>query len=93
MAAILMTGADGRTALLAFSCLASLQAWDPQARPVPVSTVDAARAARHEGASALVLDLAGPVRVVVESADLAHLADGELLARTDVGYVWRNRRS
>src|SRR5687768_979439 len=36
MAAVLMTGADGRTALLAFSSVQTMAVWDPQARPVPV---------------------------------------------------------
>ncbi|MET0839832.1 MAG: SseB family protein, partial [Marmoricola sp.] len=35
MAAVLMTGQDGRTALLAFTGSASLQQWNPEARPVP----------------------------------------------------------
>lgn len=88
MAAVLMTGADGRTALLAFSGLDPMRSWDPQARPVAVSMFDAARAARSEGASAIVLDVAGPVRVVVEAEDLTHLADGERLVRTPHGYGW-----
>ncbi len=37
MAAVLMTGADGRRALLAFTGTDSLEAWDAAARPVPVS--------------------------------------------------------
>ncbi|MGH3322640.1 MAG: SseB family protein [Streptosporangiaceae bacterium] len=93
MAAVMMTGADGRRALLAFSSLATLRSWDPQARPVPVTTPDAARAARSEGASAIVLDVAGPVRVVIETDDLGHLADGEVLVRTNLGLVWSGGRS
>ena len=33
MAAVLMTGADGRQALLAFSSVASMAVWDAAARP------------------------------------------------------------
>ena len=36
MATVLMTGRDGRSALLAFTSTASLQRWNPEARPVPV---------------------------------------------------------
>ena len=57
MAAVFMTGADGRKALLTFSSVAALAAWNPVARPVPVWGREAARAALDEGASALLLDL------------------------------------
>lgn len=57
MAAVFMTGADGRKALLTFSSVALLEAWNPVARPVPVWGRDAARSALDEGASALLLDL------------------------------------
>lgn len=57
MAAVFMTGADGRKALLTFSSVAALQAWNPLARPVPVWGREAAQAALEEGASALLLDL------------------------------------
>jgi hypothetical protein len=73
MAAVLMTGHDGRTALLAFTCTASLEAWNPEARPVPVSARHAALAAVQEQAAALLLDVAGPVMFVVEGEDLRTL--------------------
>jgi hypothetical protein len=57
MAAVFMTGADGRKALLTFSSVAALEAWNPVARPVPVWGREAALAALDEGASALLLDL------------------------------------
>jgi len=57
MAAVFMTGADGRKALLTFSSCAALEAWNPVARPVPVWGREAAQAALDEGASALLLDL------------------------------------
>ncbi|MFL6090339.1 MAG: SseB family protein [Aeromicrobium sp.] len=57
MAAVFMTGADGRRALLTFSSVAALEAWNPLARPVPVWGREAAQAAVDEGASALLLDL------------------------------------
>ena len=66
MAAVLMRGADGRTALLAFTGLEAMRRWDPDARPVPVSAQVAARAALQDGAAALLIDVAGPVRFVAE---------------------------
>ena len=73
MAAVLMTGRDGRKALLAFTGTAALQAWDPSARPVPVTAGHAALSALQEQASALLIDVAGPVMFVVEGADLRAL--------------------
>jgi len=62
MAAVLMRGADGRLALLAFTGLEAMHRWDPDARPVPVPARTAALAAMQDGAEALLIDLAGPVR-------------------------------
>jgi len=71
MAAVLMTGKDGRTALLAFSSVAALSAWNPLARPVPVWGRDAMSAARDEGASAILLDLGSEHFVPLELHDLS----------------------
>jgi hypothetical protein len=91
MATVLLTGADGRQALLAFSSLATLTAWRADARPVPVSAVDAARAAISEGAAALLIDVAGPSMVAVEGADLEPLAAGWRLTEVgDGGAGWVN---
>ena len=83
MATVLMQGPGGRTALLAFTSLASMQAWRADSRPVPVAVAAAAQAARHDGADTLLVDVAGPVRFVVQDEDLAALAEGYRLA--DVG--------
>jgi hypothetical protein len=88
MAAVLMTGADGRTALLAFTSVATMTAWDPQARPVPVLGRDAARATQAEGAAALLLDLGSPSFSVIETADVEHLAAGHVMVRTPAGPAW-----
>ena len=71
MAAVLMTGKDGRTALLAFSSVATLEAWNPLARPVPVWGRDAVLAARDEGASAILLDLGTEHFVALELGDVS----------------------
>jgi hypothetical protein len=88
MATALLMGRDGRPALLAFTGLDSLRAWREDARPVPVTTALAARSAIQEGASALVLDVAGPTTYAVEGEVLEALARGWMLARTEQGLAW-----
>ncbi|WP_167736768.1 SseB family protein [Nocardioides sp. 1609] len=88
MAAVLVQGADGRRGLLGFSSTASLATWNPEVRPVPVTARTAALAAVQEGAAALLLDLAGPVRVVVEGDHLRALAAGWTLARVGADLAW-----
>jgi hypothetical protein len=88
MAAVLMTGADGRQALLAFSSVATMAAWDPKARPVPVLGKDAALATLDEGASAILLDLGTASFTVVEDEDVRHLAAGHRLVLSEAGAAW-----
>jgi hypothetical protein len=88
MATVLMRGRDGRTALLAFTGNGSLRSWDPQARPVPVTAARAAQAAVSDGAAALLVDVTGPVRFVVEGGDLNALADGYRLVRAGERWSW-----
>jgi hypothetical protein len=88
MATALLTGRDGRQALLAFTGLDTLAAWRPDARPVPVPASLAARSALQEGASALVVDVAGPTTYAVEGELLEGLARGWTLTRTDQGLAW-----
>jgi hypothetical protein len=88
MAAVMMRGRDGRNALLAFTGEDRLRQWNPDARPVPVSVTVAAQAAVQDGASALVLDVAGPVLFVVEEDDLQSLADGQTLIEVNGRYGW-----
>ena len=93
MAAVLMTGRDGRTALLAFTSTASLDRWarsyaGREARPVPVPARQAASAALQDQATALLLDVAGPVMFVVEGEDLESLAAGHRLVRLEDRWAW-----
>ncbi|WP_395658688.1 SseB family protein [Nocardioides sp.] len=88
MATVLLRGADGRLALLAFTGTGPLRAWNPDGRPVPVATALAARSAIQDGAAALVVDVAGPVRFVVEGDDLVRLAEGWTLARLGERSAW-----
>jgi hypothetical protein len=88
MATGLLTGRDGRRALLAFTGLDTLEAWRADARPVPVTAVLAARSAVQEGADALVVDVAGPTTYAVEGELLDGLARGWTLAHTGRGLAW-----
>ena len=88
MATVLMRGPGGRTALLAFTSLAAMQAWRADSRPVPVAVPAAAEAARHDGADTLLVDVAGPVRFVVQDDDLRALAEGYRLAELGGRLAW-----
>lgn len=88
MATVLLTGRDGRTALLAFTGLEAMRRWDPEARPVPVPTRLAAQSAIQDGAAALVVDVAGPATFVVEGDDLTRAAAGWRLARVGERPAW-----
>ncbi|MFJ4692521.1 SseB family protein [Streptomyces sp. NPDC088766] len=68
--------AGDRTALPAFTSTASLARWDPQARPVAVPLHQALRAAAHEKADTVVLDMAGPVAFELAGPALLALAEG-----------------
>jgi hypothetical protein len=88
MAAVLITGRDGRTALLAFTSTDALRAWNPEARPVAVHAREAARAALHDRADALVVDIAGPSLFPIEGEDLRDLAEGLVLRPVEDGWGW-----
>jgi hypothetical protein len=70
-----LIGRDGRPAMLAFTCTGALVRWRPNARPVPAGAERVWRAAVAEGC-AVVIDVGGPVPLVVEGARLAALAAG-----------------
>ncbi|HEY2127662.1 MAG TPA: SseB family protein [Streptosporangiaceae bacterium] len=75
MAMPTLIGRDGRSAVLAFTSLDALTRWRPDARPVAMPAARAWQAGAEE-ASAVVIDVAGPVPVTVEGARLAALAAG-----------------
>jgi len=75
-AVVTLRGSDGTSALPVFSGVASLRMWREDARPVPVPGRDACRAALQEGCAALVLDVAGPVRIAVPGEVVHALAEG-----------------
>ncbi|EAP99388.1 hypothetical protein JNB_04430 [Janibacter sp. HTCC2649] len=61
MAAVTLVAPDGERALPVFTSLASLAAWDPSARPVPVTSARAGQAAVSELCDVIVIDVAGPL--------------------------------
>ncbi len=65
MAVVSMVNERGERGLLAFTGIDSLSAWDPGARPVPAAAATIAEAALHDGAAAVVVDVAGPHQVVI----------------------------
>lgn len=66
---------DGKSAIPAFTSVAQLQAWKPEARPVPVDASKIALACASEGHERLVIDPAGKP-VVLRRPALAALAQG-----------------
>ena len=78
MATPSIVGRDGRRALPAFTSLATLQRWQPDARPVPVPAASVWQAAAAQS-EAVIIDIAGPVPLPVEGSRLAALATGARL--------------
>ena len=88
MAVVLLESDSGR-ALLAFTGLDALQAWSPAARPVPVTLDQVAQTALAEQAGAVLVDAAGPHRLVIDGEVLAGLARGHRLVELDdEGFGW-----
>lgn len=75
MATVTLVQADGRRGLLAFTSQDSLKQWDPDARPVPSWSPNVAAAAVAEGASGVLLDIAGPIRFAIDGPALQALAE------------------
>jgi hypothetical protein len=83
MSVVMLQAADGRRALLAFTGLDALQAWQADARPVPVTLDLAAQTAQAEDVSALLVDFAGPHPLVIDGEVLDALAAGRRLVETE----------
>jgi len=76
MSLVFMVNADGRRGLLAFTGIDSLQSWQTDARPTPVTGREAAQIAIDEDA-ALVIDVLGPARTVIDQSALKLLAGSQ----------------
>ena len=70
MASVTFVSNDGRTALLAFSSLDALAAWNAEARPLPQSGRDIAASVLVGGIDALLIDMASTHRVALTRDDL-----------------------
>ncbi|MBO0811884.1 MAG: SseB family protein [Microlunatus sp.] len=89
MAVVLLQTADGRKAMVVFTGLDSLSAWNDRARPVPVNLDLAAASARQEGAEALIVDVGSPHPLAIDGPVLAELAAGHRLVELpDGGFGW-----
>ena len=76
MALPTLIGNDGRKAVIAFTGTETVRRWRADARPVPVPAARLWPAVAAEQADAVVIDVAGPVPLVVEGARLRALANG-----------------
>lgn len=88
MAVVMMQRPDGGKALLGFTGLDALRAWDARARPVPVTLDKVAETALAEDAVAVLVDFAGPAPLVLEGEVLAGLARGHRLVDLGDGFGW-----
>ena len=76
MALPTLIGNDGRKAVIAFTGTLAIKRWRADARPVPVPAPNLWPAVAAEQAEAVVVDVAGPVPLVIEGARLRALANG-----------------
>lgn len=70
MASVTFVAGDGRRALLGFSSLTALQAWDASARPLPQSGEQIARTVIEADLDALIIDLGSAQRTALQGIDL-----------------------
>ena len=88
LGAVKLTNEHGNTALLAFTGIDSLTAWDSRARPVPGPPPDLAATVAEVGAEALLIDVAGPAPFVIGADVLKPIEDGAHLVKLNDGWGW-----
>lgn len=90
MATVLLQQPDGRRALLAFTGVDALAAWNRRARPVPATLDVVADTAVQSQAGTVLIDIAGPHPLVIEGEILANLARGHrlILLPASRNYGW-----
>ncbi len=89
MAAVLVKSEAGATAVPVFTGIDALQAWNPQARPVPCTLDDVAATVLETKSQAILVDLPGPHPVVIELGIVEELAQGRrLVGLPDGGFGW-----
>lgn len=82
---IQLASPDGTTGLPVFTGLDALISWRPDARPVPCRLDEVAATAAEQGSAAILIDVAGPHPLVIESGLIAELARGRRLVEFDDG--------
>lgn len=85
LVAVTLAAPDGRSGLPVFTGLDALVAWQPDARPSLCRLDEVAATALDHGASAILVDLAGPHPLVIEGELIAQLAQSRRLVRLDDG--------
>lgn len=88
MAAVLLRHPELGTAMLAFTGVDSMQAWNPKARPVPATLDVVAATALQSGAATLLVDFAGPHPLVIDGEVLDNLAQSRRLVELPDGFGW-----
>lgn len=89
MAAVLLQRADGARAMLTFTGVDALTAWNPKARPVPATLDRVAAACRDSGAIVLLVDFDGPSPLALEEPVLGQLAQSHRLTELEDGtFAW-----
>lgn len=89
LGAVVLTHPDGTTALLCFTGADAMGEWDARARPVPGHLDDLAATVDEAGAQVLLIDVAGPVPMVIGPDLIAQLSAGRRLVKLDDGgYGW-----
>jgi hypothetical protein len=76
MRSVEFTSNDGRTAILAFTGLDSLQHWQDDARPIARNAFEVAQGALEQELDGLIIDIAGPAPTAIDGTLLALLAVG-----------------
>lgn len=89
MSAVMLQHPDGRAAMLCFTGVDALTAWNPRARPIPATLDKVAEAAKAADASVLLVDFEGPHALVLEEPLLGELAKSHRLAELEDGnFAW-----
>ncbi|MFP7760106.1 SseB family protein [Marisediminicola sp. LYQ85] len=76
LAIVTVAGPDGRRVLPIFTSVSAMAAWNPAARPVPVSADRACLAAASDGTELMVLDPTSDTEFVVRRPALRAIAEG-----------------
>lgn len=88
-AVVHLRSASGQKAVLVFTGADALASWRPDARPVRCTLDDVAATVLETESVAILVDVAGPHPLVIESALVAELAQGHRLVELpDGGFGW-----